>query len=421
MSQTTSPVTAPATARRIPKQPECNIGTSGHVDHGKTSIVQSLTGIWASAHSEELKRGITIKVGYADAAFYKCPETPPPEAYSTSPVCPVCGRETQLLRAVSFVDCPGHESLMTNMLAGAALMDGAILVIAANEPVPMPQTREHMLALQMLGMKKMVVVQNKIDRVDAEGAKKNYEAIKGFLSNTIAADAPIIPISAQHNINIDALIEAMEERVPTPQRDPTASSQMYVLRSFDVNKPGTDVHSLVGGVLGGSLVRGEIVVGEEVEISPGIPDERGRYSPFVTKVASLGTGAGMAEKVGPGGLISLGTYLDPSLTKGDVMVGSMVGKPGTLPQVKSHITLDLQLFEQAVGAAEMLKVEKVRMGESLRLNVGTAASLGNVTSVRDSVVEIDLRKPVVVEQGARVAISRRMADRWRLIGSGLTK
>ena len=154
---------------------------------------------------------------------------------------------------------------------------------------------------------------------------------------------------------------------------------------------------------------------------PGFRTKRGRYSPFLTKVASLGTCAGMAEKVGPGGLISLGTYLDPSLTKGDVMVGSMVGKPGTLPAVKNHVTVDLQLFEQAVGAAEMLKVDKIRTGESLRLNIGTAASLGNVTSVRDNVAEADLRKPVVVEPGARVAISRRIADRWRLIGSGLVR
>src|SRR5580658_11227715 len=124
---TTTTTTESVPVRRIPKQPECNIGTSGHVDHGKTSLVSAITGVWASAHSEELKRGITIKVGYADAAFYKCPVTPPPEAYSTSPICPVCGNETQLLRAVSFVDSPGHESLMTNMLAGAAVMDGAIL------------------------------------------------------------------------------------------------------------------------------------------------------------------------------------------------------------------------------------------------------------------------------------------------------
>ena len=107
----------------------------------------------------------------------------------------------------------------------------------------------------------------------------------------------------------------------------------------------------------------------------------------------------MADKVGPGGLVSLGTYLDPSLTKGDLMVGSIVGKPGSLPPIMSHITVDLQLFEQAVGSAEMLKVDKVRTGESLRLNIGTAATLGTVTSVRDIVAEMDLRKPVVVEQG----------------------
>ena len=202
---------------------------------------------------------------------------------------------------MSFVDSPGHESLMTNMLAGAALMDGVILVITANEPVPMPQTREHMLALQMLGMKKMVVVQNKIDRVDSEGAKKNYEAIKQFLSNTVGADAPVIPVSAQNRINIDVLIEALEENIPTPKHDLSAAPKMYILRSFDVNRPGADVKSLVGGVLGGSLVSGELSVGDEIEISPGIAEERsGKYSPILTKVSSLGTGAGMAEKVGPG-------------------------------------------------------------------------------------------------------------------------
>jgi translation initiation factor 2 subunit 3 len=408
--------------RLIPKQPECNIGTAGHVDSGKTSIVQAITGVWASAHSEELKRGITIKVGYADAAFYKCHVTPPPEAYSTSPVCPVCGNATDFLRAVSFVDAPGHESLMTNMLAGAALMDGVILVITANEPVPMPQTREHLLALQMLGMKKMVVVQNKIDRVDSEGARKNYEAIKQFLANTVGADAPVIPVSAQNRINIDALIESLEENIPTPRHDLNAAPQMYILRSFDVNRPGADVKSLVGGVLGGSLLSGELSVGEEIEISPGIAEERsGKYTPITTKVASLGTGAGMTEKVGPGGLIALGTTLDPRLTKGDVLVGNVVGKPGSLPAILSHITVDLQLFDQAVGSSSLIKVDKVRATETLRLNIGTASTLGTVTSARDTVAELDLKKPVVAEAGGRVAISRRIAERWRLIGSGLVR
>ncbi len=396
-------------------------GMGATVSHN-TSIVQAITGVWASAHSEELKRGITIKVGYADAAFYKCPVTPPPEGYSTSPVCPVCGRETSFLRAVSFVDSPGHESLMTNMLAGAALMDGVILVITANEPVPMPQTREHLLALQMLGMKKMVVVQNKIDRVDSDGARKNYEAIKQFLANTIGADAPIIPVSAQNRINIDALIESLEEKIPTPKHDLSAAPQMYVLRSFDVNRPGADVKSLVGGVLGGSLVKGEIRVGDEIEISPGVAEEKtGKYTPILTKVASLGTGAGMTDKVGPGGLIALGTALDPRLTKADVLVGNLVGKPGSLPPVRTHITVDLQLFDQAVGSSALIKVDKIKAGEILRLNIGTAATLGTVTSARETVAELDLKKPVVAEENGRVAISRRIAERWRLIGSGLVR
>jgi len=406
----------------LPKQPEVNIGTAGHVDHGKTSTVASITGVWASAHSEELRRGITIKVGYADAAFYKCPHTPAPAAYSTSPKCPVCGKETKLLRAVSFVDCPGHESLMTNMLAGAFLMDGALLVIAANEPVPKPQTREHLQALQMLGMKKIVIAQNKVDLVTDVEAKKNYEAIKNFVANTVAADAPIVPISAQQKLNIDALIEALEDVVPTPKRDPKADSLMYVVRSFDVNKPGVDVPDLSGGVLGGSLVKGELRVGDEIELRPGMPDERtGKYVPVITKVSSLQTGAGTADRVGPGGLIAVGTHLDPTFTKGDQMVGSVIGKPGTLPPTWEHATLGLELFETAVRSAELVKLDKVKPGENLRLNFGTASSPAVVTSARGDVIEVDLKKPAAVEKGMRAALSRRMAERWRLIGSGVLK
>ncbi len=406
----------------LPKQPEVNIGTSGHVDHGKTTLVQAITGKWASAHSEELKRGITIKVGYADTAFYKCKYESEPECYSTSKICPICGRETELLRAVSFVDCPGHESLMTNMLAGAFLMDGALLVIAANEPVPKPQTREHLIALQMLGMKRIVIVQNKIDLVSDDEARKNYEQIRAFVTNTVAADAPIIPVSAQQKVNIDALIQALETVIPTPPRDRNASALLYVVRSFDVNKPGTDARDLSGGVIGGSLVRGELKVGDEIEIKPGILDEKtSRFEPVVTRVSSLGTGAGVTDKVGPGGLVAVGTYLDPYYTKGDQMVGSVAGKPGTLPPLLNELTLQLELFDTVVGLAEAVRVEKIKYNETLRLNVGTATTMGIVKSVKESQIEIELKKPVVVEAGMRAAISRKIAERWRLIGSGVVK
>jgi len=128
------------------KQPEINIGMIGHVDHGKTTLTQRLTGKWTDEHSEELKRGISIRLGYADAAFYKCPNCDEPQCYSTKKTCPVCGSTTELLRVVSFVDAPGHETLMATMLSGAAIMDGAVLVIAADEPCPQPQTREQLMA-----------------------------------------------------------------------------------------------------------------------------------------------------------------------------------------------------------------------------------------------------------------------------------
>ncbi|MDG6962096.1 MAG: translation initiation factor IF-2 subunit gamma [Nitrososphaerota archaeon] len=398
------------------------LGGVGAIVCHNTTLTQALTGVWASAHSEELKRGITIKVGYADAAFYRCPNDHGAASYSTSTICPICGKKTAFLRAISFVDCPGHESLMTNMLAGAFLMDGALLVVAANEPVPKPQTREHLQALQMLGMKKIVIAQNKVDLVTDAEAEKNHSQIRKFVEGTVAEGAPIIPISAQQRLNIDALIEALENVVPTPERDAGANPLMYVLRSFDVNKPGAALQSLSGGVLGGSLTRGELKVGDEMELRPGMVDERsGKYVAVTTRVSSLQTSAGPAERVGPGGLIAVGTHLDPTFVKGDQMVGSVIGKPGTLPETLEHITLDVSLLETAVGAAELVKVEKVRLSETVRLNLGTASTLAVATSVRGDLVELDLKKPVSVESGMRAAISRRIAERWRLIGSGVLK
>lgn len=396
-------------------------GTAAIVCHN-TTLTQALTGIWASAHSEELRRGITIKVGYADAAFYKCTQDHGVASYSTAAKCPVCGRKTSLLRVVSFVDCPGHESLMTNMLAGAFLMDGALLVIAANETVPKPQTREHLQALQMLGMKKIVIAQNKVDLVTDVDAKKNYAQIEKFVKGTVAENAPIVPISAQQKLNIDALVEALEEVVPTPKRDASATPLMYAVRSFDVNRPGAEIQSLSGGVLGGSLTKGELKVGDEIEMKPGMVDERsGKFVPIITKVSSLQTGAGPTDKVGPGGLVAVGTHLDPTFIKGDQMVGSVIGRPGTLPETLEHVTLDVNLLETAVGAAELVKVEKVKLGENVRLNLGTASSLAVATSVRGDTVELDLKKPVAIDMGMRAAISRRIAERWRLIGSGVLK
>jgi translation initiation factor 2 subunit 3 len=401
-------------------QPSVNIGTSGHVDHGKTTLVEAITGVWTSAHSEELRRGITIKIGYADAAFYKCAECPPPICYSTQPQCINCGGKSELLRVVSFVDSPGHESLMANMLSGAALMDGAILVMAANEKVPQPQTREHLLALSVLGIQQIVLVQNKADLAQYEEALDNYRQIKDFVSGSIAEKAPIIPVSAQHKLNIDVLIEAIEKTIMTPTRMKNAEPIMHVLRSFDVNKPGSPINQVKGGIIGGALIQGQLNVSDEIEIRPGVLDEKkGKYEPISSKVSTLGTGAGLVKSVRPGGLVAIGTKLDPTFTKSDSLIGSVVGKPGTLPDDVEDITIEVVLFDTAVGTAEMVKVEPLRAKEPIRVNIGTAAASGYVTNVKDSKVEVKLKKPVCLMPKSRVAVSRRISERWRLIGSGI--
>ena len=401
-------------------QPCVNIGTSGHVDHGKTTLVEAITGVWTSAHSEELRRGITIKIGYADAAFYKCPQCPPPVCYGTQPQCINCGGKSELLRVVSFVDSPGHESLMANMLSGAALMDGAILVMAANENVPQPQTREHLLALSVLGIQQIVLVQNKADLAVYQEALDNYSQIKDFVNGSVAEKAPIIPVSAQHKLNIDALIEAIEKTIKTPARIKNAEPIMHVLRSFDVNKPGSPIKQVKGGIIGGALVQGQFNIADEIEIRPGVFDEKkGKYDPIVSQVSTLGTGAGLVKSVRPGGHVAIGTKLDPTYTKSDSLIGSVVGKPGKLPKDVEDITIDVVLFDTAVGTAEMVKVEPLKAKEPIRLNIGTAAASGYVTNVRDSKVEVKLKKPVCLMPKSRVAISRRIAERWRLIGSGI--
>ena len=401
-------------------QPNVNIGTSGHVDHGKTTLIEAITGVWTSAHSEELRRGITIKVGYADAAFYKCPQCPPPLCYSTQPICTNCGGKSELSRVVSFVDSPGHESLMANMLSGAALMDGAILVIAADEKVPQPQTREHLLAIEVLGIRQIVIVQNKIDLTEYKDALNNYDQIKDFVKGSVAEKAPIIPVSAQHKVGIDALIEAIENNIKTPIRKRDATAIMHVLRSFDINKPGITIKQVKGGVIGGALLQGEFNVGDEIEIRPGFLDERkGKYEPITSTIATLGTGAGLVERVRPGGLVAIGTKLDPTFVKSDSLIGSVVGKPNSLPRDIEEITVEAHLFDTAVGTQDMVKVEPIKVKEPLRLNIGTAATLGIAANARDSKIDIKLKKPVCMITNDRVAISRRIADRWRLIGVGV--
>lgn len=407
---------------RLPRQPEINIGTIGHVDHGKTTLVEAITGVWAARHSEELKRGITIKLGYADAPVYRCPVCESPHNYSTSEICPRCGSKCEFVRAYSFVDSPGHEALMATMLSGAAVMDGVILVIAADEPCPQPQTREHLAAVEIVGVNKIVIAQTKIDLVDKKRALESYKEIIEFTRGTIAEGAPIIPVSPLHSVNIDLLLYAIEKYIPTPNRDPNKPPRMYVVRSFDVNRPGTPAEKLMGGVIGGSIIQGKFRVGEDIEIRPGIrASARGTYESLLTKITSLHAGGQNVEEAKCGGLVGVGTLLDPSLTKADGLIGNVVGKPDMLPPIRYNLTIEAHLFKRAIGTKEQTEVKQISLREVLLLDVGTSITTGVVTNVKGESVELKLTRPVCAEEKMRVAISRKIMGRWRLIGYGIIK
>lgn len=402
-------------------QAEVNIGMIGHVDHGKTTLTRALSGVWTDTHSEEMKRGITIRLGYADTVFRRCPECQEPHCYTTDDLCPFCGTETEVLRKVSFVDAPGHETLMATMLSGAALMEGAVLVIAANEPCPQPQTREHLMALDIIGVNNIVIAQNKIELVSREEAVESYNQIKSFTKGTVAEDAPIIPISAQHGVNVDVLVKAIQDHIPTPHHKMEESARMHIARSFDINKPGATPEKLLGGVLGGSLVQGTIEVGQEVEILPGlmIKDNQGtKFKGLTTKVISLSTGPHKLERAIPGGLLAIGTELDPSVTKSDALAGSIIGDPGTLPTVWDDLAIEVHLLDKVVGAEEDTEVTEIKRGEPLMLNVGTGRTIGVVTSPGTN-ARLKLKLPVCCDIDDRVALSRRIGGRWRLIGYGI--
>lgn len=397
-------------------QAEVNIGMVGHVDHGKTSLTKALTGKWTDTHSEELKRGITIKIGYADTTFYKNKDG---SAYATETEAAKEKGKWEVSRHVSFLDAPGHETLMTTTIAASSILDGALLVIAANEECPQAQTEEHLQVLDILGIKHVVVVQNKVDLVPKEKAIENYEQIKKFLKGSTAEKAPIVPISANYNANIDKLIEAIEKHIPTPKHDTALPARMYVARSFDVNKPGADVLKLKGGVIGGSLIQGTLKVGDEIELLPGIAKktkEKESVEPMVLRVDALMAGGTSVSEAKPGGLIGIGTGLDPAVAKSDHLAGNLVGKKGTLPPVITDLELEYKLLVR-----EGFDNPALKMGEPIVVSSGTATSVGAIVKLKGTSVFIKLKRPICAEKKGKVAITRRLGQRWRLSGFGIIR
>lgn len=428
----------PLTLEIISRQTTINIGTIGHVAHGKSTVVKAISGVQTVRFKNELIRNITIKLGYANAKIYK---TDGPlnqmglyrsKGSSTADTFIEDGKTWTVQRHVSFVDCPGHDILMATMLNGAAVMDTALLLIAGNESCPQPQTSEHLAAVEIMKLPHIIILQNKVDLVKQEQAEAQYEQIKKFVAGTVADSAPIIPISAVLRYNIDLVCEYIARNIPIPTRDFLSVPRLIVIRSFDVNKPGEDVLSLKGGVAGGSIIQGILRLGDEIEVRPGIinKDNNGNMSctPIYSRIMSLYAEHNDLQYAVPGGLIGVGTKIDPTLTRADRLVGQVLGLRNHLPEVFTEIEISFYLLRRLLGVktvegTKQAKVQKLTKGEVLMVNIGSTATGGKViklleTNEYEPVARIVLTQPVCTQEGEKIALSRRVDKHWRLIGWG---
>jgi len=393
----------------VTKLPTINVGIVGHIDHGKTTLLYKLTGKWADTHSEELKRGITIKLGYADSIIRK-----ERDKYTTSKESP---GEPQ--RYITFVDAPGHEMLMATMLSGAAIMDAAILVISASEGIK-PQTKEHLVALQAKNIKSVIIVQNKIDIVTKEQAVESYKKIKEFVKGTIAENSPIIPASAQQDINLDKILEELC-KIQIPERNTKDKPIFFIARSFDINRPGTDITKLHGGVLGGALKQGTLKIGDEIEIKPGYSYKKQNqyfYQPVRSKIVSMQKGEHPVEIATPGGSLAIETELDTNLTKADSLSGCILSVNGYLPEIKSEIKVKYELFKEVLGSEKNDPVQPLKTPELLMLSINTTTSVGQVKKLKGNEVDLALKIPIVPLKGESIGLARNLNGHWRLIGFG---
>ena len=406
--------------------------------HGKSTVVKAISGVQTVRFKNELERNITIKLGYANAKIYKCqnPECPRPDCYRSyksdkeaEPPCerPGCGGKMALLRHISFVDCPGHDILMATMLNGAAVMDAALLLIAANEPCPQPQTSEHLAAVEIMKLRNILILQNKIDLVKEAVAEEQHRQITQFIRGTTADGSPIIPISGQLKYNIDVVCEYICKHIPVPIRDFSLPPRMIVIRSFDVNKPGAEIGELRGGVAGGSILCGVLRIGDEIEVRPGIVTKdaetgRLRCRPIYSRVVSLFAENNDLKFAVPGGLIGVGTRIDPMLCRADRLVGQVLGSVGRLPAIFSDLEVQFFLLRRLLGVRSddrtQTKVQKLAKGELIMVNIGSTCTGGRVGAVKGDQAKIALNSPACTEVGEKIALSRRVDNHWRLIGWG---
>ena len=381
------------------------VGTLGHVAEGKSTLVRALTGVKTQRHQKEQERNITIHLGYANCKVYQDEDGHLTAQKTSDPAPP----NKTLVAHFSFVDCPGHEAFLATMLGGASIMDTACLIIAGtNEVIPQPQTIEHLIAAHLMGMKRYVIVQNKVDLLNEQEAKENYDKIKGFLAGTHAESAPLFPISAQLNWNVHHVLNELMTMEP-PQRNLDKPFQLTCVRSFDVNKPQRwtpNQSKLTGAVIGGTLQQGVLAVGDWIEIRPGRLTHNENKEivaePLFTQVTEIRCEEQTLPYAVPGSLLAIQTTLDPSFATANGMVGQVVGTPTKMPPIVGEITVKFRGLKR-----DIYQFGKACAGERVLVCSNVMTVEGIIRELPDKKTrKISLERPLCLDIGTMVSILR---------------
>jgi len=439
-------------------QPTLNIMTCGDVSHGKSTLLAALSGEKTGKHSREKKGNMTIRLGYTSCKIYKCLQCPRPNCYfsthsdaKTPTKCPQIHCDSTkllLIRHLSFVDVPGHNELMQTMVSATSIADCAICVIDSSKKVPGKQLAQHLDAMNLLALmrqNKVIIAQNKIDLISPQKACKNYEEIRSYFARFNMSNAPIIPISAQSKLNIDALCSFIIGHLPKfspnllhAHKQSANSLFLSVIRSFDVNRAKDllsfdDIDSICGGVIGGAVMSGQISINQQIEIRPGYLvkskeknsalkgfkfNSKWKVQPIRTSVKSLKYGKNSAKNGFCGGNVGVETFIDPSLTKSDRMCGHIV--------IDANDRKPPPIFNKFLMSYSLIsKGAKFSKYELIKLNVGSAKLrgevIGNVKEF-DGALLIVLEHPICARVGDKIGICRKnKKSEWLFVGGGIIR
>jgi small GTP-binding protein len=390
-------------------QPIVRIGMLGSVSHGKSTFINKVTGVKTQRHSSEKTRNITIKQGYANMKLWSDGNM----IYTNND-----DDELKLVNHISFIDCPGHQEYIDTMLNSVNMMDGVIVVVAADQPLSHnPQLIQHLAAVQLYNIKKIIVCMNKIDLVERHIVNERKEELDSMLVEYNIIPYTIIPTSFNKMIGIKYVLDSIMELFNPEDylKNINIKPLFRTSRSFDINKPGTDWTEVNGGVVGGTLFSGMLTVGDMIEIRPGqVSKVKDKLvcEPFITKIISLRTDTTELNQIIPGGLIAIGTDLDPFYCKKDAMSGNVVGRPGELPSVYNNINVMGNIIT-TFGVNWQPK-----KNDMVQLSIGTKMCDAKLIEYNKNVFKFDLTKPICIEENQTIIICKKVDKILKIVGKG---